>query len=183
MRKALVMFLIIGLLAFIVACSPDSSLNEELVNVTISSRDTRALEASTNFNINDVRTWKYTAKKADNGLKTGETTEQVELIDGKTQQLSQGSWNFELFGYNGEGKLICSGKTNNPTTITIEMHTITIQVGALTTAGGMGKIAIADDIKIVDKDGNSVADGSTEYKKTVIVRNSCLLYTYPSPRD
>lgn len=167
MRKALVMFLIIGLLAFIVACNPDSSLNEELVNVTISSRDTRALEASTNFSISDVTTWKYTAEKADNGLKTGATTEQVELIDGKTQQLSQGSWNFKLFGYNNEGNLICVGEAPN-TTITVEKHIISILVGPQ--QKGMGRIVIKDDISIVDKNGNPVVDATKNpYEKSVSV--------------
>lgn len=170
MRKALVMFLIIGLLAFIVACNPDSSLNEELVNVTISSRDTRALEASTNFNINDVRTWKYTAKKADNGLKTGETTEQVELIDGKTQQLSQGSWNFELFGYKGED-LICVGEAPN-TTITVDKHIISILVSPQQTTNGKGKIDIDSNISIASKDGKPVsATINGSYTRTVTVRS------------
>ena len=92
MRKAVTLFFvaIIGLFTF-VACNPDSSLNNELVNVTITSRDTRSLETSTDFDISSVTKWTYTAEKADNGLKTGETTEQVELVDGKTAQLSQGS--------------------------------------------------------------------------------------------
>ncbi len=173
MKKVLALLLIaiIGLFAF-VACSPDSSLNEELVNVTITSRDTRSLSVESSFNLGDVTVWKYTAAKADNCLKTGETTTEVELKDRKTQQLSQGSWNFKLYGYNKDGKLICSGKTTDPTTITVENHTITILVGPQQTAEGKGTIVIKDDIKIVDKNGNSVADNSTEYTKTVTVKNS-----------
>ena len=172
MKKVLALLLIaiIGLFAF-VACNPDSSLNEELVNVTITSRDTRSLEASTDFDISSVTKWTYTAEKADNGLKTGATETEVELKDGKTQQLSQGSWNFKLFGYKDE-KLICSGKTTDPTTITVDKHTITILVGPQQTGEGRGTIEIKDDIKIVDKNGNSVADNSTEYTKTVTVKNS-----------
>ena len=172
MKKVLALLLIaiIGLFAF-VACNPDSSLNEELVNVTITSRDTRSLSVEAGFDLKDVTTWKYTAEKADNGLKTGATETEVELKDGKTQQLSQGSWNFKLFGYKDE-KLICSGKTTDPTTITVDKHTITILVGPQQTGEGRGTIEIKDDIKIVDKNGNSVADNSTEYTKTVTVKNS-----------
>ena len=166
MRKVLVMFLIVGLLAF-VACSPDTSLNEELVNVTITSRDTRSLSVESSFNLGDVTVWKYTAEKADNGLKTGETTTEVELKDGKTQQLSQGSWNFKLFGYNENGNLICVGKAPN-TTITVEKHTISILVGPQQTTDGTGTIEIKDDIKIVDKNGNSVEENNP-YTKTVSV--------------
>lgn len=168
MKKVLALLLIaiIGLFAF-VACNPDSSLNEELVNVTITSRDTRSLSVESSFNLDDVTVWKYTAKKADNGLKTGETTTEVELKDGKTEQLSQGSWNFELYGYNKNGDLICVGKAPN-TTITVEKHTISILVGPQQTTDGKGNIEIKDDIKIVDKNGNSVEENNP-YTKTVSV--------------
>ncbi len=170
MRKVLVMFLIVGLLAF-VACSPDTSLNEELVNVTITSRDTRSLSVESSFNLGDVTVWKYTAEKADNGLKTGETTTEVELKDGKTQQLSQGSWNFKLYGYNKDGKLICVGKAPN-TTITVENHTITILVGPQQTETGRGKIFIDSNISIADKDGKLFTDTKNVYTKIVTVKDS-----------
>ena len=77
MKKVLALLLIaiIGLFAF-VACNPDSSLNEELVNVTITSRDTRSLSVEAGFDLKDVTTWKYTARKADAGLTTGQTGEE-----------------------------------------------------------------------------------------------------------
>ena len=169
MRKVLVMFLIVGLLAF-VACNPDTSLNDELVNVIITSRDTRSLSVESSFNLDDVTVWKYTAKKADNGLKTGETTTEVELKDGKTEQLSQGSWNFKLFGYKGEN-LICVGEAPN-TTITVENHTITILVGPQQTETGRGKIFIDSNISIADKDGKLFTDTKNVYTKIVTVKDS-----------
>ncbi len=172
MKKVLALLLIaiIGLFAF-VACNPDSSLNEELVNVTITSRDTRSLSVESSFNLGDVTVWKYTAKKADNGLKTGETTTEVELKDRKTQQLSQGSWDFKLFGYNVNGNLICVGKALN-TTITVENHTISILVGPQQTETGRGKIFIDSNISIADKDGKLFKDTENVYTKVVTVKDS-----------
>ena len=172
MKKVLALLLIaiIGLFAF-VACNPDSSLNEELVNVTITSRDTRSLSVEAGFDLKDVTTWKYTAEKADNGLKTGATATEVELKDGKTQQLSQGSWNFEIYGYNINGNLICVGKAPN-TTITVEKHTITILVGPQQTETGRGKIFIDSNISIADKDGKLFTDTKNVYTKIVTVKDS-----------
>ena len=171
MKKVLALLLIaiIGLFAF-VACNPDSSLNEELVNVTITSRDTRSLSVEAGFDLKDVTTWKYTAEKADNGLKTGATETEVELKDGKTQQLSQGSWNFKLFGYK-DGNLICVGEAPN-TTITVEKHTITILVGPQQTETGRGKIFIDSNISIADKDGKLFTDTKNVYTKIVTVKDS-----------
>ncbi len=171
MKKVLALLLIaiIGLFAF-VACNPDSSLNEELVNVTITSRDTRSLSAEASFKLANVTTWKYTAEKADNGLKTGATATEVELKDGKTEQLSQGSWNFKLFGYKGEN-LICVGEAPN-TTITVENHTITILVGPQQTETGRGKIFIDSNISIADKDGKLFTDTKNVYTKIVTVKDS-----------
>ncbi len=174
MRKAVTLFFvaIIGLFTF-VACNPDSSLNNELVNVTITSRDTRSLEASTDFDISSVTKWTYTAEKADNGLKTGETTEQVELVDGKTAQLSQGSWNFTLYGYNSENELICSGSVNNKT-ITTTNNSVVITVGPLQTEGGKGSIHILSDIALVDAKGNKYEEkeGSLTYVKNIYLYDS-----------
>ena len=174
MRKAVTLFFvaIIGLFTF-VACNPDSSLNNELVNVTITSRDTRSLEASTDFDISSVTKWTYTAEKADNGLKTGETTEQVELVDGKTAQLSQGSWNFTLYGYNSENELICSGSVDNKT-ITTTNNSVVITVGPLQTEGGEGSIHILSDIALVDAKGNKYEEkeGSLTYVKNIYLYDS-----------
>ena len=174
MRKAVTIFFvaIIGLFTF-VACNPDSSLNNELVNVTITSRDTRSLEASTDFDISSVTKWTYTAEKADNGLKTGETTEQVELVDGKTAQLSQGSWNFTLYGYNSENELICSGSVDNKT-ITTTNNSVVITVGPLQTENGNGSIHILSDIALVDAKGNKYEEkeGSLTYTKNIYLYDS-----------
>ena len=170
MRKAVVLLLvaIIGLFTF-VACNPESSLNDELVSVTLSSEsNTRSLTVTSDFDIANVKTWKYTAIKADNGLKTGETKDQVELKDGKTEQLSQGSWNFVLYGYNNENDLVCSGSVDNKT-ITTTKNSVSITVGPLQTEDGEGSIHILSDIALVDAKGNKFEEkeGSLTYVKKI----------------
>lgn len=175
MRKAVVLLLvaIIGLFTF-VACNPESSLNDELVSVTLSSEsNTRSLTVTSDFDIETIKTWKYTAIKADNGLKTGETRVQVELKDGKTEQLSQGSWNFALFGYNADDDLVCSGSVDNKT-ITTTNNSVSITVGPLQTEGGEGSIHILSDIALVDAKGNKFEEkeGSLTYVKKIYLYDS-----------
>ncbi len=66
--------------------------------------------------------WKYTARKADTGRTTGQTTEQkaVSVNKGLTPSgedkvvgpFSTGLWNFEIFGYNPEGVLVYKGNAD-----------------------------------------------------------------------
>lgn len=51
-------------------------------------------------------------RKKDNGLTTGQQEEQTDLKENKTLTLSQGYWDFTLYGYkkiDNEEKLICKG--------------------------------------------------------------------------
>ena len=163
---------LIGLFAF-VACSPQASFSDELVSVSLvgSQGKTRSLVAENDFDISSVSVWKYTAEKADSGLKSGETgtgkTNAVALADGNTGALSQGSWNFELFGYNADGALICSGSADNQT-ITVEHHTVKITVKPSQTE--TGKIVVDSAINIVDKNG-TVYSGDV-YTMDYTVKNS-----------
>lgn len=178
MKRFFNVFLIVlaGLFAF-VACSPQAGFSDELVNVSIegsSQKTGRALIVETDFDISKVKVWKYTAAKADGGLDTGATTEQVALVKDEsgnwmTKSLSQGSWNFVLYGYSDEGgsTLVCSGSVDNQT-ITVANHNVKITVRPSQTA--TGKIVIEDDIKIVKKDGTEYS--GTEYTKTVTVTNA-----------
>lgn len=102
MFRALV--LIASVLLACVACDAGKVGSGVSVCISFSIQRARAIGASTDFDVADVATWKYTAHKVNGGLKTGETTEQVALTDGKsTGPLSQGIWDFEVFGYKSAG--------------------------------------------------------------------------------
>ena len=164
MKKTLntILVVITVLLAF-TACSPQNS-NEELVSATLTSSDrTRALIADVDFDITRVSTWKYTAAKADNGLATGATSTERELTAlGQTELLSQGSWNFSLYGYDSSNKLICSGTIINAT-VTVQKHTISITVTPVKTTEGKGIIAISEDFNIIGTDGTAYSSLTNEY--------------------
>ena len=164
MKKTLntILIVITVLLAF-TACSPQDS-SEELVSATLTSSDrTRALIADVNFDITQVATWKYTATKADNGLATGATAAEKELTAlGQTELLSQGSWNFSLYGYNSSNKLICSGTITNAT-VTVQKHTVSITVTPMKTTDGKGTIAISEDFNIIGADGTVYSSSTNEY--------------------
>ena len=183
MKKALntLFIVIVGLLAF-VACTPQASLSDELVCATLTTSDrTRALIADVDFDISDVSVWKYTASKADNGLATGATTDQVVLSSsGETKALSQGSWNFNLYGYRTEvdpenegktiEKLICLGYIDNAN-VTLDDHDITITVKPSQTKNGTGNIVIDEGIEIADSEGNpyTIKTGNYQYTKDIAV--------------
>lgn len=105
MRKIFRALVLIALvLLACVACDAGKVGSGVSVCINFSIQRARALGASTDFDVTEVATWKYTARKVNGGLKTGETTEQVALTDGKsTGPLSQGIWDFEVFGYKSAG--------------------------------------------------------------------------------
>ena len=130
MKKALQTILIVMMsLLALVSCSQEKVISDQLVSATLISTDrvSKALVAEVDFDIANVKSWKYTATKADNGLKTGETTTQVELKNGKTEALSQGSWNFTLYGYDVSNNCICVGIANNAV-VTKDKTTVSITV-------------------------------------------------------
>ena len=182
MRKTLntILIVIVGLLA-LVACTPQASLTDELVPATLMTTGrARALIADVDFDIEEVDVWKYTAQKADNGLTTGATTTQVPLDEkGQTKGLSQGSWNFNLYGYKVETvkavedegedtkteKLICSGYVDN-VNVTLDDHSITITVKPSQTKDGIGKIVIDESIEIADSEGTPYSKKADLYQYT-----------------
>ncbi len=177
MRKLLSVLLIVLVgLSLFTACSPESKVTEEeLVNVRLTTgSDSRALSASVDFDTSDF-TWKYTAKKADTGLKTGETTsmdeeDAVALTSRKeTAALSQGKWNFTLYGYADTActKLVCTGSASNQL-ITTSSHTVTIEVEPKQEK--TGNIWVKDDIYITDIKGVKYSnEGTSEdiYTRTI----------------
>ena len=164
MKKTLSILLIVAtVLLVLVSCNSEQNFTEDLVSVSLKSATSKALSATNDFNVNNVSTWKYTAKKVNGGLKTGETTEQVELIEKvRTNPLSQGVWDFELYGYNSENKQICYGKVSN-VKITVSEHTVSIVVAPSQTA--QGTIAIGE-IKLVS---DTAEYSGSEYTQTVAI--------------
>ena len=171
MKKALntMLIVIVSLLAF-VACSPEKAVSDELVSATLISTDrvTRALETEVNFDLSAVKLWKYTARKANGGLTTGQTElgedNAIALsADGTTQGLSQGAWNFVLYGYDAteSGNLIAQGSINNAT-VTTDSHEVTITVNPLQTDGATGKIVVSNDITIVSTDSKTTYKTGTQ---------------------
>lgn len=178
MRKTISVLLIVlvGLMMF-TACNPESSISDALVKVRLVDGNSRALSASLNFDVNKVQRWEYSAIKADNGLKTGETkdtdgnvTTAVLDENKQTAALSQGAWNFYLYGYDAteDGNLICKGSALD-VLITSESNSVSITVNPLQKNEGV--IAIDDNIVIVDKKGVAYdkGTGDDEYTKTIIV--------------
>jgi len=178
MRKTISVLLIVlvGLMMF-TACNPESSISDALVKVRLVDGNSRALSASLNFDVNKVKRWEYSAVKADNGLKTGETkgtsgdvTTAVLDENKQTAALSQGAWNFYLYGYDAalDGNLICKGSAMD-VLITSESNSVSITVNPLQEKTGV--IAIDNNIDIVDKNGKAYdkGTGDDEYTKTVTV--------------
>ncbi len=178
MRKTISVLLIVlvGLMMF-TACNPESSISDALVKVRLVDGNSRALSASLNFDVNKVKRWEYSAVKADNGLKTGETKDTdgkviTDVLDEnkQTAALSQGAWNFYLYGYDAaeNGNLICKGSALD-VLITSESSTVSITVNPLQEETGV--IAIDNNIVIVDKNGKAYdkGEGTDEYTKTITV--------------
>ena len=176
MKKALntILIVVAGLLAF-VACSPQLSSSDELVSATLTSTDriVRSLDSEVNFNLDDVKSWKYTARKANGGFTTGQTetgeTNAVTLGEGGTTELlSQGAWNFVLYGYDVNNKLIAQGSINNAT-VTTANHVVTITVNPQQTSGAKGKIVISEDISIKSSDGTKTFTSGDDYDMSYVV--------------
>ncbi len=170
MKKLLSVLLLViaGLLVF-TACNPESKLTDELVSVRLlTGSEDRALKAEVDFDVSKVSVWKYSATKADNGLKTGEITDGTLDSNKQTAALSQGAWNFVLKGYDSSSQLICQGKADD-VLITTKSNSVTITVNPLQT--DKGTIKIADSIVITDKEGNSydAGDKASEYTKGITV--------------
>ena len=145
-RKLGVLLLIVSMLFAIVACSDEQAAQEQpapeqTVRVTLSAqKGAKALDSASDFKIDGVTTWKYTATKKDDGATTGQTTQQVALENGQTQPLSLGTWSFNLYGYKAE-KLVCSGSISE-VSITASNNKVAISVKEL--QAGTGIIAVGD---------------------------------------
>ena len=202
MRKIFrALVLIASVLLACVACDAGKVGSGASVCISFSIQRARALGASTDFDVTEVATWKYTAHKVNGGLKTGETTEQVALTDGKsTGPLSQGIWDFEVFGYKSAGSSGDAGSSGvdgsgagaegsgsgasasgasevlvcygkvSNVRITESEHSVSVLVAPRQV--GQGSIAIGE-ISLVDSFGAVVATGAGgSYSQNVLVYKS-----------
>lgn len=149
-------------LCIFISCNPSSGV-EDNVSVTLTAKNDFADLEKENL------TWKYTAIKTD-GLnpKDGETEKEKNLNNGKTDSLSQGEWNFTLYGYKADG-LVCKGTKEN-VKITKDIDTVTIDVDLL--QNSEGTITVKDDVKIVSADGKTSYSLSDKYSMTVVIADA-----------
>lgn len=179
MRKLLSVLLIAMLgLSMFTACNPGSSASEDLVSVKLMEGQSRALTATLDFDIStQVKRWEYSAIKADKGLTTGQTgtseskTTKVLGTNNETELLSQGYWNFDLYGYDAEsnGNMICKGSVEN-VLVTLENNSVTILVAPKQET--TGTIVISSDISILFNNGTTFSDANGVYTKVVEVSNA-----------
>ncbi len=189
MRKTLSILLVVLVgLCMITSCNPESKIteNEELVSVRLveGQEQRKGLTATLNFDISSVQAWKYTAVKADSGIATGKTngtgeSNAVALKGNKgdgyyTENLSQGYWNFELFGYSNTNtsadKLICYGKVDK-VLITKASHEVTISVTPKQEK--TGTIVVESSVTIQDATNKQdFTDSANVYTKVVTVYDS-----------
>ena len=179
MRKLLSVLLIAMLgLSMFTACNPGSSTSEDLVSVKLMEGQSRALTATLDFDIKtQVKRWEYSAIKADGGLTTGQTetsgskTAKVLGTNNETELLSQGYWNFDLYGYDAEsdGRMICTGSVEN-VLVTLEDNSVTILVAPKQES--TGTIVIKSDISILFDNGTSFNNACNVYTKVVEVSNA-----------
>ena len=111
--------------------------------------------------------WTYKAYKNvdDNTPATGTKTDETKLEGGISAgklTLSQGVWNFELFGYVND-VLVYQGKAIKQS-INGKNATVQIKVSPLKTEEGKGALVFKDGIVIVDGTGKSFSANYAEYK-------------------
>ncbi len=146
-------------LCVFISCNPSSGV-EDNVSVTLNAKNGEIDLEKENLS------WKYTAIKSD-GLdpKDGETEEEKSLNDGKTDSLSQGEWNFTLYGYK-EGNLVCTGSVEK-VEITKSNNTVDIDVSLLQKAEGT--IVVSDDVAIKSTDGKTTYSLLEGYTMTLVI--------------
>lgn len=140
MKRLTILILLITALSVLISCSPDKVQDDSVdVVLHVNENSQRSLTALLDFPISEL-SWKYTAVKDDGGLATGQKTEQTPLDNSKTLTLSQGYWNFNLYGYKDDN-LIAEGSLEHKL-VNQECSSITISVHPLQTNEGKGTIMI-----------------------------------------
>ena len=146
-------------LCVFISCNPSSGV-EDNVSVTLNAKNGEIELEKENLS------WKYTAVKSD-GLdpKDGETEEEKALNNSKTDPLSQGEWNFTLYGYKGSN-LVCTGSAEK-VEITKSNDTVDIDVSLLQKAEGT--IVVSDDVAIKSTDGKTTYSLLEGYTMTLVI--------------
>ncbi len=140
MKRFSVLILLIAALSILISCSPDKVQDDSVdVVLLVNENSQRSLTALLDFSISEL-SWKYTAEKDDGGLATGQKKTETDLESSKALTLSQGYWNFNLYGYKDDS-LIAEGSLEHKL-VNQECSSITISVQPLQTDKGQGTILI-----------------------------------------
>ena len=145
MKKISMILLSVVLIAsMFISCDNSTNMKDELVQVALSAGDGRSLIVSNETERLDSVNWFYTATKvSETQFDYGATSEEKEITlfgENKTiLTLSQGKWDFELFGRKADGTLLYYGKaegvliikSTTPTTVDIGVSPYTTDPGTL----------------------------------------------------
>lgn len=153
-RFSLIMLFVLLATLLLVSCNPESSALDETIDVSLTglNRTERSLDSKLEAFDSESLVWKYKAVKKDNsGFTTGEKTEETLLpANGSIGAISQGYWEFSLFGYK-DSTLVYEGKTEARVAKSSSTTKITILVTPKQTESGKGTLLVASDIL---KNGN-----------------------------
>lgn len=153
-RFSLIMLFVLLAALLLVSCNPESSALDETIDVSLTglNRTERSLDSKLEAFDSQSLVWKYKAVKKDNsGFTTGEKTEETLLpANGSIGAISQGYWEFSLFGYK-DSTLVYEGKTEARVAKSSSTTKITILVTPKQTESGKGTLLVASGIL---KNGN-----------------------------
>ncbi|MGN1190384.1 MAG: hypothetical protein ACI4SL_08335, partial [Candidatus Ornithospirochaeta sp.] len=161
MKKiSLILLSVLLIASMFISCDNSTKMKDELVQVTLSAGDYRSLEVSSEIETLDSVNWFYKATKVsetqfDFGAKSEETS--IILFPGQGGEkqiltLSQGKWDFELFGRKADGTLLYYGivedaliiKSTAPTSVVIGVSPYTTAPGTLVLDNVTIKLATAN---------------------------------------
>ena len=106
-RSLLIAIAVLLIAALFVGCSADKIEEDQLVEVTIASDNSRGLiaEGASTANVADLY-WYYSAEKTAGYFKTGETSwkavKEGKGLEGSLGEMSTGGWNFCFYGFKEE---------------------------------------------------------------------------------
>lgn len=177
-KVSLILLSVLLIASMFISCDNSTKMKDELVQVTLSAGDYRSLVVSSEIETLDSVNWFYKATKVsetqfDFGAKSEETS--IILFPGQGEEkqiltLSQGKWDFELFGRNDDGTLLYYGivedaliiKSTAPTSVVIGVSPYTTAPGTLVLDNVTIKLATANGTT-TDVAPNYLKVNNTEY--------------------
>lgn len=177
-KVSLILLSVLLIASMFISCDNSTKMKDELVQVTLSAGDYRSLVVSSEIETLDSVNWFYKATKVsetqfDFGAKSEETS--IILFPGQGEEkqiltLSQGKWDFELFGRKADGTLLYYGivedaliiKSTTPTSVVIGVSPYTTAPGTLVLDNVTIKLATANGTT-TDVSPNYLKVNNTEY--------------------